>query len=144
MSGLTAAVSTALGMTMLTATPASSVTQIAHKCEGSTIVRCANVEMPSTGVFNAHARVSSSSVAYKVMVTYVELQYYSSGSWRTLREEFPYPVYEIGQDVARTDTYACGSSARKLVRARVKVAWDNGSTVTRDELVTESAYICPR
>ncbi|MFI6874942.1 hypothetical protein ACIBL6_16050 [Streptomyces sp. NPDC050400] len=145
MSGLTAVVGTALGTTMLTAAPASA-TQIAHSCVGEAVVRCANVEMPSTGVFNAHGRVTDTAggTVYKVMVAGVRLEYYVNGAWEILRQETPYPVYESGQDVARTDTYACGSSARKLVRAKVLVSWENGGSETNDWVTTPSTYICPR
>ncbi|MFD7293119.1 hypothetical protein ACFV9W_07490 [Streptomyces sp. NPDC059897] len=145
MSGLTAVVGTAFGMSMLAATPASA-TQIAHYCKGDAVVRCANVEMPSTGVFNAHGRVTDTAggTVYKVMVAGVRLEYYVNGAWEILRQEVPYPVYEPGQDVARTDTYSCGSSARKLVRAKVKVAWESGSSQTDEWVTSPSTYICPR
>ncbi|MHC5264135.1 hypothetical protein ACYSUO_40200 [Streptomyces sp. UC4497] len=145
MSGLTAVVGTALGMTMLTAAPASA-TQIAHNCNGEAVVRCANIEMPSTGVFNAHGRVTDTTggTVYKVMVAGVRLEYYTNGAWEILRQEVPYPVYEYGQDVARTDTYSCGSSARKLVRAKVKVAWESSSNLDDEWVTTPSTYICPR
>ncbi|MER7175711.1 hypothetical protein [Streptomyces mesophilus] len=145
MSGLTAVVGTALGMTMLTAAPASAA-QIANKCEGEAVVRCANVEMPSTGVFNAHGRVTDTTggTVYKVMVAGVRLEYYANGAWHILRQEAPYPVYDYGQDVARTDTYSCGSSARKIVRARVLVSWESGGNSTDDWVTSPSTYICPR
>lgn len=142
MSGLTAAVGAALGMTMLSATPASA-TQIAHACEGDVIVRCANVEMSSTGVFNAHGRVTTNSTTYDVQVSEVRLEYYVSGSWHLLKQDFPGDYWEYPQDVERTDSYACGSSARKLVRAKIEARWVS-STISEDWVTTPSTYICPR
>lgn len=145
MSGLTAVVGTALGMTMLTATPASSAEQIAHQCEGTEVVRCANVEMPSTGVFNAHGRVTDTAggTDYDVQVTEVRLEYYVNGSWSLLKQDVPGDYWEYDQDVERTTTYSCGSSARKLVRAKVHVQWLS-STISDDWVTTPSTYICPR
>ncbi|MET8471744.1 hypothetical protein ABZY90_24640 [Streptomyces sp. NPDC006422] len=148
MSGLAAAIGTAFGMTLLTAAPASA-TQIAHNCEGSGVVRCANIEMPSTGVFNAHARVTDTSggTNYDVQVIEVRLEYNLNGNWTLLRDEFPANAWEPDQDVARTTTYSCGSSARKIVRAKAYVQWRSGGTVTGDWVATPTeppTYICPR
>ncbi|MFC7219299.1 hypothetical protein ACFQLX_14135 [Streptomyces polyrhachis] len=144
MSGLTAVVGTALGMTLLTATPASA-TQIANNCEGAEVVRCANVEMSSTGVFNAHGRVTDTAggTNYDVQVADVRLEYNVDGVWKLLRWEVPGDFWEYDQDVERTTSYSCGSSARKLVRAKVYVQWLS-STVTGDWVTTPSTYICPR
>lgn len=145
MSGLTAVVGTALGMTMLAATPASA-TQISHHCEGAGVVRCANVEMPSIGVFNAHGRVSDTAggTNYDVQVVEVRLEYNLNGNWSLLRDEFPAHYWSPDKDVERTSTYSCGSSARKSVRAKVYVQWRSGGTVTGDWVTTPSTYICPR
>ncbi|SDJ58743.1 hypothetical protein [Streptomyces indicus] len=146
MSGLTAVVSTALGMTVLTAAPASAA-QIRHKCEGSAVIRCANVEMPSPGVFNAHGRVTDNGTGYDVQVIEVRLEYNLNGVWTLLRTEFPADRWEPVQDTARTETYSCGSSARKSVRAKVYVQWRSGGNVSGDWVTTPTeppTYICPR
>ncbi|MGW2343366.1 hypothetical protein [Streptomyces sp. NPDC001661] len=148
MSGLTAVVGTAFGTTLLTAAPASAA-QIRNNCEGAAVVRCANVEMPSTGVFNAHGRVTDTTggTNYDVQVVDVRLEYNLNGNWTLLRDEMPADSWSAEQDVARTATYSCGSSARKSVRAKVYVQWRSGGTVTGDWVTTPTdppTYICPR
>ncbi|WP_275001194.1 hypothetical protein [Promicromonospora iranensis] len=142
---LTAALGAALGTAILVAPPASAE-QVKNNCEGTEVVRCANVEMSSPGVFNAHARVTDAANGndYSVQVIEVRLQYNYNGSWLNLRDEFPADSWAAVQDVERTTSWSCGSSARKLVRAQTYVQWRRSGTVTGDWVTTPSVYICPR
>ncbi|WP_419706674.1 hypothetical protein [Promicromonospora sp. NFX87] len=147
---LTAILGVALGATMLVASPAVAAEQIAHNCDGDQpgdrILRCANVEMSSAGVFNAHARVADRDDAYNysVQVVEVRLQYNYNGTWLDLRDEFPADSWASEQDVERTNSWSCGSSARKLVRAQAYVQWLRSGSVGGDWVTTNSVYICPR
>ncbi|MFI6939468.1 hypothetical protein ACIBI4_09365 [Streptomyces sp. NPDC050418] len=146
MSGLTAVVGSALGVTMLSAAPASA-TQIEHECVGSEVVRCANLEMGSTGVFNAHARVTDTANggSYQVRVLDVLLEQNWGAGWETLRSAPTDSSWEPYQDVDRSDTFSCGSSPRRTVRATVRVQWMNtNGVISSDWISTPSAYICPR
>lgn len=147
---LTAALGVALGTTMLIASPAVAAEQIARNCDGDQtgdqILRCANVEMSSPGVFNAHARVAdrAGGNSYSVQVVEVRLQYNYNGTWLNLRDTFPADSWDAEQDVARTTSWSCGSSARKLVRAQAYVQWLRSGSVGGDWVTTPSVYICPR
>lgn len=146
----TAVLGVALGMTMLVASPAVAAEQIAHNCDGDQagdqILRCANVEMSSAGVFNAHARVADRTGGnnYSVQVVEVRLQYNSNGTWLNLRDEFPADSWASEEDVERTTSWSCGSSARKLVRAQAYVQWLRSGSVGGDWVTTGSVYVCPR
>jgi hypothetical protein len=147
---LTAVLGVALGATMLVASPAAAATQIAHNCDGNQpgdqILRCANVEMPSPGVFRAHARVADRAGGnhYSVQVIEVRLQYNYGGTWMNLRDEFPADDWDPDEDIARTTSWSCGSSARKLVRAQAYVQWLRNGSVGGAWVTTNSVYICPR
>jgi hypothetical protein len=147
---LTAVLGVALGTSMLVASPAVAAEQIAHNCDGDQpgdqILRCANVEMSSAGVFNAHARVADRADGnnYSVQVVEVRLQYRYNGTWLNLRDEFPADSWDPDQDVERTNSWSCGSSARKLVRAQAYVQWLRSGSVGADWVTTNSVYICPR
>jgi len=147
---LTAVLGVALGMTMLVASPAVAAEQIANNCDGDQpgdqILRCANVEMSSAGVFNAHARVADRADGnnYSVQVVEVRLQYLYNGTWLNLRDTFPADSWEPEQDVERTTSWSCGSSARKLVRAQAYVQWVRSGSVGGDWVTTGSVYVCPR
>lgn len=142
---LTATLGVALGTSVLLAAPASA-DQVKHNCVGNEVVRCANVEMSSAGVFNAHARVTDAAggSGYSVQVVEVRLQYRYNGVWTNLRDTFPADTWAATQDVARTTSWSCGSSARKLVRAQAYTQWRRGGTVSGGWVTTPSAYICPR
>jgi hypothetical protein len=113
---------------------------------GDQILRCANVEMSSPGVFNAHTRVADKANGnnYSVQVIEVRLQYNYGGTWMNLRDKFPADNWEPVQDVARTTSWSCGSSARKLVRAQAYVQWLRNGSVGGGWVTTNSVYICPR
>jgi hypothetical protein len=130
---------------MLVASPASA-DQVENYCTGNEVVRCANVEMSSAGISNAHARVTDTVGGndYSVQVIEVRLQYQYNGDWINLRDEFPADSWAPEQDVERTTSWSCGSSARKLVRAEAYVQWRRSGSVTGDWVTTPSAYICPR
>jgi hypothetical protein len=147
---LTAVLGVALGMAMLVASPAAAAEQIAHNCDGDRpgdrILRCANVEMSSAGVFNAHARVAdrADDYNYSVQVVEVRLQYLYNDTWLNLRDEFPADRWEPEQDVERTTSWSCGSSARKLVRAQAYVQWLRSGSVGGAWVTTRPVGICPR
>jgi hypothetical protein len=147
---LTAVLGVALGMTMFVASPAMAAERVAHNCDGDQpgdqILRCANVEMSSPGVFNAHVRVADKADGnnYSVQVVEVRLQYNYNGTWLNLRDEFPADRWDPDQDIARTTSWSCGSSARKLVRAQAYVQWLRSGSVGGDWVTTNSVYICPR
>lgn len=147
---LTAVLGVAMGMSVLVASPAVAAEQIAHNCDGDEpgdqILRCANVEMSSAGVFNAHARVADRAGGnhYSVQVVEVRLQYLYNGTWLNLRDKFPADDWDADQDVERTTSWSCGSSARKLVRAQAYVQWLRSGSVGADWVTTGRVYICPR
>jgi hypothetical protein len=144
---LTAAFGVALGATMLAASPAAAAEQIAHNCIGEQVVRCANVEMSSAGVFNAHARVADSSGGddYKVQVREVRLEYLRDGIWWTVKEAYPAEAWEPVQDVHRTASWSCGSSSQRRMRAIVTVEWqDQKGVVGRGTLTSGNVTVCPR
>ncbi|MFC4627660.1 hypothetical protein ACFO6V_05390 [Promicromonospora alba] len=143
---LTAASAVALGATMLTASPAAAA-QIAHNCVGEQVVRCANVEMSSPGVFNAHARVTDSSGGgdYRVRVREVYLEVLRDGVWWTVKDAYPGDAWEPVQAVHRTASWSCGSSPQVSMRAKVTMEWeDQNYVIGRGTLTSGSVKVCPR
>lgn len=144
---LTAAFGITLGATMLTATPAAAAGQIAHRCVGEQVVRCANVEMSSPGVFNTHARVTDSSGGgdYDVQVRGIYLEILRDGEWWRVKDAYPAEAWEPVQDVHRTASWSCGSSPQLRMRANVTVEWqDENYAIGRDTLTSGSVTVCPR
>lgn len=143
---LTAAFGVALGATMLTASPAAAAQQIAHNCVGEEVVRCANVEMSSPGVFNAHARVTDSAGGgdYSVMVHQLRLQILRDGIWWNVKEVNTDDAWEPTQDVHRTASWSCGSSPQVRMRAITTLQWQSATSVKHEEITSGSVTVCPR
>ena len=143
---LTAASAVALGATMLTSSPAAAATQIAHSCVGEQVIRCANVEMSSPGVFNAHARVTDSAGGgdYSVMVHQLRLEVLRDGIWWTVKEEHTDDAWAPTQDVHRTESWSCGSSAQVRMRAITTLQWQSETGVKHEEMTSGSVTVCPR
>jgi hypothetical protein len=144
---LTAAFGVALGATMLTASPAAAAEQIAHNCVGEQVVRCANVEMSSPGVFNAHARVTDSAGGgdYSVRVREVYLEILRDGVWWRVKDAYPAETWQPVQAVQRTASWSCGSSPQRRMRAVVTVEWQDQNYVTgRQTLTSGNVTVCPR
>jgi hypothetical protein len=144
---LTAAFGVALGASMLTAPPAAAAQQIAHNCVGEQVVRCANVEMSSPGVFNAHARVTDSAGGgdYSVQVRGMNLEILRDGVWWKVKDTYPVEAWEPVQDVHRTASWSCGSSPQRRMRAIVTVEWqDENYVIGRDTLTSGNVTVCPR
>ncbi|MFI6426994.1 hypothetical protein [Promicromonospora sp. NPDC050880] len=144
---LTAVFGVALGATMLTAPPAAAAEQIAHTCVGEQVIRCANVEMSSPGVFNAHARVTDTAGGgdYEVRVREMYLQILRDGIWWTVSEAYPAETWEPVQDVHRTPSWSCGSSPQRRMRAVVTMEWqDQDYVIGRGTISSGSVTVCPR
>ncbi|WP_423464110.1 hypothetical protein ACO229_05900 [Promicromonospora sp. MS192] len=135
-----------LGATALVASPAAAATQIAHNCVGEQVIRCANVEMSSPGVFNAHARVTDSAGGgnYDVMVHELRLEILRDGIWWTVKEATTDDGWEPTQDVHRTLSWSCGSSPQVRMRAITTMQWADANGVSHGEITSGSVTVCPR